>query len=270
MLLYVLLYSIVCGKTVYLMREAEKDWNADAQIQADSQTGLHLSSEGRKRAQCIASSVFGQGANHTVPKQILAQQAGRAYSLDAVHPSYCVDTAQPLAQRLQLKVDSTCSNVSCVMHKVRDHSDSPLLVVWSRWGLRRILRRAGIDKKNRPHYPKDRYDLLWELDTQAKTVKQFTQDCSKYGIYQNGTTQHSYSTSNLYDDSKTQNSNISLMTIIALIACALFFTSAIVFWCMFHPNISYFGWSERSLSIVAWAIVGIVGWKSFRLCWRRL
>ena len=45
--------------------------------------------------------------------------------------------------------------------------------------------------------PRDRFDLIWEVDTDAKTFNESTQDCASLGLFSNGTI-HSNSTSSFY------------------------------------------------------------------------
>jgi hypothetical protein len=200
MLVPLLLASFLVSKKVYLVPPAEYPWNWYQLVKQDNQAGLHINREGTNRSRCLAETIFAKGGNLTSPVRILARHSGRDFNLDRFHDYTEHDTVQKVADALRLPIDSHCYNVSCVQLAVKsdpnqnNQDGGPVLVAWPRSNLRRLAQALGVDLNSFNRlYPFNRFDLIWIVDTNTKQVTEYHQDCSKYGLYQNGTNKVAFS-----------------------------------------------------------------------------
>ena len=82
-------------------------------------------------------------------------------------------TVLPLAQILGLEIDAECDSrdIDCAIDKIMS-ARGDVLVCWEHKRLGKIAKRLGFDKK----YPKDRFDLVWTIDTWRGTIEETVQD----------------------------------------------------------------------------------------------
>jgi hypothetical protein len=184
---YALLFDSTLAKYIFLIRNAETPWNKRDLIRQDNPIGLNLTQSGLKRATCLAQHVFGGKAPQiTNPTRIISRYSGKRYNYDSTHPNFCHDTVLGVSLAFNIPIEDQCEDMGCVVKTIKDKTsvNSPILISWSRYGLRRILKKLDIQA---PKYPKDRFDLIWVAETDNKTISEYTQDCSEYGLFNNGT-----------------------------------------------------------------------------------
>jgi hypothetical protein len=159
-----LMLPFAYGKTLYLIRHAEKPlmYASDA-----------LSTAGEERAQCLTHVFAGRKAQFRPPARIIAQPAGRRYA--STRP---VDTVRPLAKVLRVPIEEDCDGTEydCLKETIGHKDDGPILISWQHARLSKII-DMYIDG-GPPDYPKDRYDIVWVVDTKARTYVEKYEDCS--------------------------------------------------------------------------------------------
>ena len=81
-------------------------------------------------------------------------------------------TVLPLSKQLGLQIDDECDSrdIHCAVTKI-ENSDGDVLVCWEHKRLGKILGKLGYEKK----YPKDRFDIVWIIDTELETIKETVQ-----------------------------------------------------------------------------------------------
>lgn len=139
-----LLAVVSAEPTVYLIRHGEKPDSGDG-----------LSTQGEERAQCLRS-VFGASSSFDIG-YIMAQTPKSDGSRQRP-----LDTVTPLAEDLNITVDTSCSrgDESCVKDVVDDYSGSGnILICWEHDELQKIAKKLGADDVDA--YPDDHYDLIW-------------------------------------------------------------------------------------------------------------
>jgi hypothetical protein len=151
------------SKTVYFIRHGEK-----------AATGDSLSSLGEERAECIASTVFKVQFPITLDR-LIAQ---------GDHSHHSQQTLRPLSKSSGIKLELDCGrdDISCahdLILKKKDHG--AIIVAWEHKRLADIAN--SFLAQPTLVYPGDRYDLVWVLDTEKRTVVELSQDC-KILIYQ--------------------------------------------------------------------------------------
>jgi hypothetical protein len=130
-----------------------------------------LSLPGKRRADCIAS-IFRKHPYHT-PKRIIAQPARGKYR--SKRP---VQTVRPLSKAIGVSIEQSCEgdDIHCVRDKIKE-GNGPILISWEHKRLSKIIKSfLDVDP---PKYPKNRYDLVWVLDTEKREYKVMEQHCSK-------------------------------------------------------------------------------------------
>jgi hypothetical protein len=180
MILFPLLLACVKTKTVYFIRHGEKVHPSSKTYQ-DEDRDL-LSSDGYKRAECLANNVFGGSHSQFItPLKIISQPFGRQF-----HSHRPYDTVVPLSKKLHLPIDDSCDGdqFQCVHKLIINGHEDPVLVSWGHSRIQNLITELGISH-SKP-YPKHRFDLVWVVDTDAKTCTEMYQDCSIYGLYENG------------------------------------------------------------------------------------
>ncbi|KAG0352185.1 hypothetical protein BG005_008355 [Podila minutissima] len=131
--------------TIYLIRHGEKP----------SDGGTGLSSDGKKRAQCLRK-VFGPSSKYNIG-YIMAQK----YKADGSRARPYL-TVKPLAKDLGLTVDTKCdrNDPKCVKKAVGKYKGSGnILISWQHDALTDIAETLG--DKTPPKYPDDVYGQIW-------------------------------------------------------------------------------------------------------------
>lgn len=131
--------------TVYLIRHGEKP----------SDGGNGLSAQGMQRAQCLVN-VFGASSGYDI-EYIIAEQPKSDGSRERP-----LETVQPLANKLGLSVDTSCTKTDseCVADLVNNYSGSGnILICWEHGELTDIV--AALGDSNPPEYPDDAFNIIW-------------------------------------------------------------------------------------------------------------
>ncbi|KAJ3370306.1 hypothetical protein HDU91_006306 [Kappamyces sp. JEL0680] len=154
----------VSATLLYLTRHGEKpeEWKS-----------VELSKEGVERSRCLRDLFLKQRQGLQTPQRIIAQPAGPEKK--SKRP---VATVAPLAHVLGLTIEQHCGykDYDCIENSIRDSPLSPVLVSWQHKRLSKIAARFLPDE-DVPHYPKDRYDLIWVIDTDKNTLDVVEEDC---------------------------------------------------------------------------------------------
>jgi hypothetical protein len=156
----IFLFGLGNATVVYFIRHAEKPKESSSELS-------HL---GKKRASCLAT-IFSNNKYFHIPKRIIAQPS------NANHPSKRpIGTVKPLAKKLGLGIEHGCdgSDIKCVQDLIKQ-GNGPILIAWEHKRLSKIIKKF-IDQDT-PKYPSDRYDLVWILDTKARTFTIQEQHC---------------------------------------------------------------------------------------------
>jgi hypothetical protein len=130
----------------------------------------------------LANAVFaGPNPQFKPPQRIIAQAFGRHYNS---HRPF--DTVVPLAKMLDLPIDDKCDGdkFHCIHRKLKRSVEDPILVSWAHTRLPNLIGEFGISHSH--PYPEHRFDLVWVLDTVAKTCTEIYQNCDSFGLYANG------------------------------------------------------------------------------------
>jgi hypothetical protein len=85
---------------------------------------------------------------------------------------------RPLSKAIGVTVEQNCNgdDIRCVQDKINE-GKGPILISWEHKRLSKII-RAFLDV-DPPKYPRNRYDLVWVLDTEKREYKVMEQHCSK-------------------------------------------------------------------------------------------
>ena len=167
--------------TVYLIRHGEKP-----------SSGNGLTAQGEQRAQCL-TGVFGPDSDYDIG-HIMAEtpQSGKMIShrLRLLASTYTelrkdgsqqrpYDTVEPLAQELDLAIDTSCSrdDEDCVADVVNGYTGSGnILICWEHHQLNNIAQALGA--KNVENYPDDSYNLIWTDPYDYSSIVSVTsEDC---------------------------------------------------------------------------------------------
>lgn len=169
-MLLVGLLRIVCATTLYLIRHAEKP-----------ELGTALSTLGTRRSQCLISVFTKQ---FKPPKRIISQPATE--NIKSTRP---FDTVVPLAHYFNLEIEQSCGrdNIECIRKTVMV-GGGPILISWEHKRLAKILQIFVGGNQN---YPKNSFNIVWTVDTEAGTFLENIQEACENIQIQNPTSDDS-------------------------------------------------------------------------------
>jgi hypothetical protein len=186
---YTVLVGGVLSNVVYLIRHGEKPWNHHSLKHSGDWDGVLLSKHGERRAECI-TNLFNATFNSTfkTPTTIIAKAFGRDGVFEKYNSHRSYDTVSRLAQNLNTNIE-TCRRPNCVVDLINKTQQGTILVSFKRSYLKDILQKLDVNDviDKYPHYPSDRFDLVWEFDTDKNTLNIHEQNCSAFNLFRNGT-----------------------------------------------------------------------------------
>ncbi|GJJ11887.1 hypothetical protein Clacol_006125 [Clathrus columnatus] len=143
--------------TIYVIRHGEKPENGSG----------GLSRLGLKRAECVAN-LFGPKSNLNITYIMAAPPSGNSHS-----SSRSIETAEPLAEALNLPIDSDCDNddAKCVVKHIRKElkraanngitNRQNILLIWRHSQIKKVLKELGVHHP--PDYPDSAYDIIFQV-----------------------------------------------------------------------------------------------------------
>jgi phosphohistidine phosphatase SixA len=163
--------SLIVHK-IMIIRHAEKHQHGihDRGVTQDGRPAHHeLTVRGWQRAGALVSFfaphiALTQDTPIQTPRSIFASSATKlSPSLRALH------TASPLAEALKISVNHDyAEDQEPALAAAVKAAPSPVLVVWHHGHIARLVMEiAGQRIKCPPHWPDDRFDLVWILESQA-------------------------------------------------------------------------------------------------------
>jgi hypothetical protein len=159
----ILLLPLFYGKLLYLTRHAEKP----------NFKSSELSSGGFKRAHCLRELFLLQKQGLKTPQRIIAQPVGNVKK--SKRP---IQTAQPLAKALKISIELDCGpeDYECLQEIIIKDEKTTLLI----WEHKRLQKIAALFIDKRLKYPKDRFDLIWVIDTNKGILLEIIQEDCKF------------------------------------------------------------------------------------------
>ncbi|GAA5917633.1 hypothetical protein JCM6882_001997 [Rhodosporidiobolus microsporus] len=149
---------------ILLLRHGEKPPNR----------GVGLNCVGMKRAHCLRKLLAPSSA-HTIGLII-----SQSYNKKTGHRKRSFDTISPLAEDWGLEVDHECykMNPECTARKVREYveagGEGDVVIAWKGMMIGAIAKALGVE--NPPHYPGNRYDLIWTIQD-GQLLSQEPENC---------------------------------------------------------------------------------------------
>jgi hypothetical protein len=193
--------------TVFLVRHGE----------ANGRFG-NLSIDGQLRMRCLDTNVFKGFVKYefsSLTGLMDEDGVGRIIVLSGDKASR--ETVGELSKSLDVKVESNCKTLECIVDNVLSGEKSGSVIIAAESNdLEELVVLFGLSSRV---YTDERYDLLWELDTDTKSFSESSQDCSSYGLYSDGNLKY-VANADIMDDGIVRSTTITLLALMFLLSVA--------------------------------------------------
>lgn len=160
----------MAASKIMLIRHAEKPDHKIAGVLAEGAHDEHsLSVQGWQRAGALAVCLDPKVARAKHPHLATPQHLYAAKFHEGHHSKRCYQTLLPLSEKLGLEIDITFKNehaAELVAHaKARN---GVVLISWHHEHIPNVAREIIGGATKLPHWPDDRFDVVWVFDADAK------------------------------------------------------------------------------------------------------